>query len=589
MIAKFFHIISERVTVKNQLRRNGIGESIITNIFPYLKSIRKWGMICIASISISLTSLGQKTWDGGAGNLSWSAAANWNPDGVPGAADVVLFNTGTSLVISDVLGGVNILKLQVTNNSNITLRPPTTNSRVINVTSATNDAILVAAGSTLVIAGRDAAPDRTLTLTTSNTPGLGADIDGTLKVALDNNQVNAFGAFTKGASATINFNANSIYEHAVNGGTIPTATWNAISNCKITGITTATSIGGFGQTFGNFIWDCPNMNTTSGSDFYIASDVNILGDFTISGTGLPQATSDKVLRMSGNAGSYTINVGGNFLITNSSTFKMNNSTGSCILNVGGNFTMNNNSYITIVTGNANSTINVTGNVDISSGATLCMDEDASPRVGTLNVQGNFNFSGGTITQVTGGSGAINFNRNGTQVYSRSGGTISNIVNFSVLSNSVLDVGTSIIDGSTGNFTLNSGAGIITAHQNGLSTTTGSIRVTGTQTYYTGADYTYNGSVAQTTGNGLPNTVRNLTTNNSSGVSLTNGVTVDGTQTLTSGALNLNGKALSISATGLVSCAGTGTINGNAGSSFTITSNTATGFPRGTYQDVTINS
>ncbi|MCK7542397.1 MAG: hypothetical protein MZV63_71755 [Marinilabiliales bacterium] len=71
---------------------------------------------------------------------------------------------------------------------------------------------------------------------------------------------------------------------------------------------------------------------------------------------------------------------------------------------------------------------------------------------------------------------------------------------------------SVLDGSSGSFTLNSGAGLITAHPEGISSSggTGSIRVTGTRSFDTGAGYTYNGSASQITGSGLPATVQGLT-------------------------------------------------------------------------------
>ena len=216
--------------------------------------------------------------------------------------------------------------------------------------------------------------------------------------------------------------------------------------------------------------------------------------------------------MSDTPSAYTINVNENFTVDNNSSFKMNNGTGYCTLNVLGDFTINNGCQVTIVTGSANSTLAVWGNVLISG--ILDMQEEAS-MTGTLNVKGNFTLTaGGTIQETATGVGVINFNGNGIQNYTRTGGTISNTINFNVLSPSILDVGISLIDGSNGSFTLNSGAGIITAHPQGLSISpgTGSIQVTGTRTFNAGADYTYNGSVAQMTGNGLTG-ANNLTINN----------------------------------------------------------------------------
>jgi autotransporter-associated beta strand protein len=67
----------------------------------------------------------------------------------------------------------------------------------------------------------------------------------------------------------------------------------------------------------------------------------------------------------------------------------------------------------------------------------------------------------------------------------------------------------------------------------------------TRTFNVGAHYVYNGTDAQATGTGLPATVNNLTINNSAGVSLSGNVTVNGTLTLTSGALSIGANTLTL--------------------------------------------
>jgi hypothetical protein len=150
-------------------------------LFPGIKAFLKISIVFLFLMFGFFTQvLGQKTWDGGAGTLSWTDANNWNPNAIPVAADVVVFNSQTLAIIN--VPSVSISKLQLINNSNITLRPQTSGNRTLRVTSATNDALLVEAGSTLVITGIDAGTDRTLTLTTANTTGLQANIYGTVIV-----------------------------------------------------------------------------------------------------------------------------------------------------------------------------------------------------------------------------------------------------------------------------------------------------------------------------------------------------------------------------------------------------------------------
>ena len=476
------------------------------------------------------------------GPVNFSAATNWQT-----------YNSGWIPAVTAPVQGDGI----------ITIRSGHTATVNLNVTL---DQVIVASGGILRV-------NATRILSIADGPGSDLSVSGT---------VNNFGTITP--TGTIIFSATGIYNHSRNGGAIPNATWDPLSNCNITGVTN-TMPTGFSQTFGNFTWDCPG----NVGQKYLQANMNVNGNFSVLSTGTPFDPNTQSLRISNTAVGYTINVAGNFVIDNNSTFKMNNGTGSCILSVGGNFTLSSGSYFTIVTGNANSTFSVAGDVNILG--TLDMQEESS-MTGTLNVGGDFTLAGsGIIQESASGSGIINFNGITPQTYLNTGGIISNTINFNVNNGSVLDVGTSLIDGSDGNFILNAGAGIITAHEDGLSSDfgVGSIQVGGSISLDTGADYTYNGSVSQVTGNALPNTVRNLTINNSNGVSLINGVTVNGTLTLTSGEFNLNGNAFIISSTGVVTCAGTGTIYGDGGSSFTINSNTATNFPDGIYQDATIDS
>ena len=176
---------------------------------------------------------------------------------------------------------------------------------------------------------------------------------------------------------------------------------------------------------------------------------------------------------------------------------------------------------------------------------------------TLNVTGDFSHTSGTITEANNGSGTIVFNKAGTQTYT-SGGTVSNTINFTVNSGSTLQMGTgaspSVITGG-GTFTLSSGATLGITSTAGITSSgaTGNIQVTGTRTYNTGANYIYNGSASQATGNGLPATVNNLTINNSGTgndnvVTLGANITVSAALTISDGTLN-QGATFNLTVTG----------------------------------------
>ena len=220
--------------------------------------------------------------------------------------------------------------------------------------------------------------------------------------------------------------------------------------------------------------------------------------------------------------------------------------------------------------NNNRNLTISGDFSISAGTlTLANNSNNS----TYNIGGNFTMTGGTITETSSGAtSSFVFNKSGTQSFTKTAGTISQLINFTVNSGAILDMGTSVLNGSVGAFTLSSGSGIITKHVQGISTSagTGCIQVTGTKTYSTGADYTYNGTAVQVTGNGLPVNVDNLSISNSSGVNLSNSTTINGTFDLQQGALAINGNTLTINGALSRTGAGTGTITGSATSNLSIT-------------------
>jgi len=339
-------------------------------------------------------------------------------------------------------------------------------------------------------------------------------------------------SFVKG-SGIISFTSGSFFNDAIDGGVIPTATWDVNSTCNITGYVsqaggnTSTGPTSFQasllQSFGNFTWN--SINQTNGVYSFYAQLSTVNGNLTIGNTGLGSLTL-------GNVGTGDLTVGGNFIQTGGN-FSLS-STGARSMSVGGNVKING------------------GIFDLSSSTTTA-------NYTTVNVGGDFSFTGGTITEsgTTVGS-IINFNgTTGTQTF-KSGGTLNSTVNFAILSGASVDFGTSIISsGSTGSFKLYQGGTLITANTAGITTSgaTGSIQLQGTRTYNPGANYVYNGTTAQSTGNGLINPA-SVTISNSAGVTfstatamnyltITNGAKANlGTFGHTASALSLNGDGYS---------------------------------------------
>ena len=407
-----------------------------------------------------------------------------------------------------------------TNSNSVSIRIRNGHTVTVN-NSISIDQTIIEDGGTVAIGN--------VTLTIADGSGTDLTVYGTLQSSSNNRNMSVNG--------TIQFASGGTYQHRRNGGAIPTATWDAKSNCNITGVTN-TIPSGINQTFGNFTWNCSGHT----GNLYLQSNMTVTGDFNVLGTGTNDPANNS-LRISNNNNGYTISVLGNFNISNNATFKMNNNTGACTLNIGGSLNISGtNTFFCIVTGNANSVVNVNGNVNVTGG-TLCLTEEST--YGTLNVVGNYSHTAGTVSQTTASYGVINFNGTSMQIYT-SGGTVTGDVRFIVNSGSYLqmaDASTTITGGGT--FTLSSGAtlGIRSTSGITISGANGNIQVTGTRTFNTGANYIYNGTAAQVTGNGLPNTVNKLVVDNTAGATLTNSTTVSDSLKLINGTFNIGNNTL----------------------------------------------
>ncbi len=107
---------------------------------------------------------------------------------------------------------------------------------------------------------------------------------------------------------------------------------------------------------------------------------------------------------------------------------------------------------------------------------------------------------------------------------------------------VLNTACQAITGA-GTFTLAAGATLSICSPQGITASgaTGAVQVTGVRSFASDATYIYNGTQLQTTGNGLPATVRALETANPAGVTLAQAVSVTDVLRLTSGTLATGGQ------------------------------------------------
>ena len=288
------------------------------------------------------------------------------------------------------------------------------------------------------------------TLTVVN--GAGTDL-------IVNGAVNNDGTIT--TTGTVSFGANSTYTHTRNGGTIPTATWNATSNCIITGAT-GNAPGGLGQSFGNFTWNSTGQTSTINLNGALTT---INGTFTLASTG----AGGDLLRLT-NGTDLTMNIGGDFISTNGDMVFTNNNNTDVTLNITGNFSQSGGSidfssstYVGILA------INITGNFSQSGGSIDFVSGGASvTQTPSLSVAGNFSQTGaGTITTSTSDADIVNgtiiFNKNGLQTFSISTQSNTTYTNFTVAANSILKLNSSV---TLSSISTNSWAGNFTVSSNG---------------------------------------------------------------------------------------------------------------------------
>ncbi len=506
------------------------------------------------------------SWVGGSGS-NWNTGANWSTGSTPGASDDVTIGSGytvvlntsptiASLTVSGTLTmGNNTTARTLTVNNNVAINSggiiqpnnpssTTTHNLIIKGNFSNSGTFTSVNGNGRIsvtfngtgaqsISGSSTTAFRNLTISNTSAAGVSANsnfsISGTMTINPGakftvNSGVTLSNSGTVTNNGTLSFAANSVYQHNRNGGTIPTATWNAASTVEVTGVT-STVPSGLAQSFGNFTWNCASQSagiTTS------TNLTTINGNFTVTNT------AGRILRASASS-NVTLNIGGNFVINGASA------------------------RYTMVNGSGTKTVNVAGSFSMSAG-TLELNGSSGTNTATLNVAGNFSHTGGTITELGSGTSTIVFNGSGTQTYT-SGGTVSNTVNFTVSSgatlamaggstvtvnsgatmtvNGTFDCGTGTAVSGAGTFTLASGATLRIGSTAGITSSgaTGNIQTT-TRNFNTGANYTYNGTATQVTGNGLPTTINNLTINNSAGVTLSQSITLNGILILTNGKLKL---------------------------------------------------
>lgn len=451
--------------------------------------------------------------------LSWASAVS-TPSSSSGA---ITIQTGHTVSI---VANANADQLTVDGQINVTtgtftIQNTTGADLTVNGTVTVTSTLAMSSNSTASVAG-------TLNLKSTGTINLGSSASFTIA---NNGRMKREGGTMPTAAGGLLVSTGGTYEHAMNGGTIPSANWSTGATCEITGVTTNLPAG-LTQTFKNFTWNCPNQSATLDNSTALK---NISETLTISSTG------SGVMFFDQQGNNLTMNIGGNFNVNGGTIFMCEN--GSDIMNVTGNINVTGGLFSfcragATAYGNTSGTINLTGNLNVTGG-TIDMSQytanNAGKGYGVINIKGNILVSGsGLITETQNSRGQIYFCGTTAQTYNCYNKT-TNFIDYIVNSGAILRCDNQLLN-SDGTFTLLSGGGIMIGSADGITQTAlaGNIQCTGTRSYSTGADYTYNGLVAQYSGDGLPSMTHNLTLGNNLNLTMSGSSGASNLLTLTIG-------------------------------------------------------
>ena len=207
------------------------------------------------------------------------------------------------------------------------------------------------------------------------------------------------------SGATILVDNGGIFEHNINQGTIPAATWSAGATLIISGQVAATSgPSGMGQAFYNIIWNCPGATTTSQMGLGAATGFSCAGTFTVTntGTGICRLTSTATNLFLGN-----LTVSGGILQgTGTGGISLTNS-------VAGNVSVSGNGTLNLRAASGITVLNVISNYSVTGGTNICSSSSGTATINflknglqTLTGGGVFSASGGVITWVVGGTSTL---------------------------------------------------------------------------------------------------------------------------------------------------------------------------------------
>ncbi|MFZ4059010.1 MAG: beta strand repeat-containing protein, partial [Ferruginibacter sp.] len=374
------------------------------------------GVSSFPSVALTGTSVTAKVWDGSSSN-DWNTNANWTPSGVPTASDAVVIDLAVAITVS---ANAVASSLTISNSRTVSLTS-SGGGRTLTLSNV-GTALNIQSGSSLTLQGSTGSGTRSMDMLFTGT-GNFAQISGALTVTnvgegtsynATNSTTTVSGSLTNsgastGTTGTITSTASNLifadggtYVHFLNGGIIPLATWDANSNFNVTGWTTdVLAPTNITQAYGNINWNSPSQS----DELSFAGTLNTVnGNFNVISTGTG-----------------SIAVGG---------------TGVGNLTIAGNYVQSGGTFIGSLT--AARTITVNGNFNVSGGTFDLSSSTTAGNAVLVNIVGDFSHTAGTITESGSTTGsALVFTKTGSQTFT-SGGTVSNIVNYTINSGSILE-------------------------------------------------------------------------------------------------------------------------------------------------------
>ncbi len=404
---------------------------------------------------------------------------------------------------------------------------------VVNCTeTVVNHEVMIPAGSTISL--RNVVVNGRLTVGTGSVADLVAD------ALPEKRDLQVFGVLVQQDGASLNgtnvsntiFESGSRYIHLQGPlGFIPYATWNTNSTFEIGGFTSQGYINiahsdSWKQNFGHVLYNCAQQ-TTAFVDLngYLR---NIAGDFRV------QSTNNQALRLS-TTQNPVISIGGDFIIEGPSKVWFSTTPANTVVNIQKDFRYHSTSTgISYLTTKGSVTVNIHGEMEMNSPGRIHMASTSADSTGTrqstVSLYGDLKVNAGSlIAPPAPGKGTIQFIGAAVQQVTSSVSSFQGNLDFTIESNATVNLGTSVLSNSAGNFLLKGKLQVGSTDPEGAIqlTTKGNIQVRGERTYESGSTIEYNGVAEQWIGIGHPDAPgTHLICNNSLGINLLKDIVVD---------------------------------------------------------------